>query len=169
MSRTHPTAPSRVHALGQLIDTEAADDAVMRSELQQLLEALKDCEPTVVQQAIGNQNVTANNSTVTITFPSASTTPEQPPMQSRWVRGDLYEVVYAGSGTARGVEVSPAVEGMMFRLQDTVPQDLQIGEGISFSFLRYPGVDGDRVVVSWTTDAGEQRSTKLRVPRRLDR
>ena len=59
-----PDSPSRVRELGELIETEAANDSQARGELQQLLESLKDAEPTVVQQAIGNQNVTANNSTV---------------------------------------------------------------------------------------------------------
>lgn len=164
-----PDSPSRVHALGELIDAEAADDAEVRSELQQLLEALKDSEPTVVQQAIGNQNVTANNSTVTITFPGPSAAPEAPTMQIRWFSGDIYEVVYAGSGVARNVDVSPVAEDLIFDLRDETPQDLQNGESISFLVARHMGTSDERVKVTWTDADGEDRSVKLRVPRRGDK
>lgn len=164
-----PDSPSRVHELGQLIEAEAAQDTQVRSELQELLESLKDFEPTVMQQAIGNQNVTANNSTVHVVFPSASATPEPAAMEPRWVTGDTFEVVYAGPGVAHDVDIAPVAEDLVFDLRDKTPQDLQKGEGLSFLAARHMGTSDDRVHVTWTTEEGKARSMKVRVPRRGDR
>lgn len=166
-----PDSPSRVRELGELIETEAAKDSQARGELQQLLESLKDAEPTVVQQAIGNQNVTANNSTVYVTFPdTGSSAPSDPPMSTRWLSGETHEVVYNGPGLAREVDFEPLdAENLVFDHRDDVPQNLRRGEGLSFLAARHMGTTDDRLRVTWIDEDGESNSMTVRVPRRGDK
>lgn len=72
-----PDSPSRVQALAEAIDKRSAEDPMFRTELEALLEQVRDAGvhvAPVLQSAVGNQNVQVahvKGSTVSISYGSS--------------------------------------------------------------------------------------------------
>ena len=164
-----PDSPSRQQALGEAIDAELANDSGAADELRKLLEDVERDQPAVVQQAIGQQNIAANNSTLNVTFGSAPPRPQER-LVIEWQAGDTYELVNRGTATAYGVDYTVVdEEGFMFYPGDATPDDLAPEEGLKFLAARTSGTTDDRLSVTWSNDADEQQKRRLRVPYRPDK
>lgn len=163
-----PDSPRRVKELGSALDALLDQDPHARDELERLIADLKRDQPATYQSVVGNQNVIANQSTVTVNYgQQSSPQPREVRWQLRHRTGSEFELVNAGSATALNVSLNES--GSVVRLDVTSGgQDVGPDESIVFVAIEaWGGSENgpDGVVINWAEgDPTSQKETLRPLP-----